>query len=429
MGFAQTIFLRSVSQFRNCHVEIYQSGQVFSFGDPEHALHAQLFVHNDRFFSRAVFGGDIGLGESFMDGDWSSPDLVALVRATVRNMEFLDAGNRVVSGLARVAHRVQHWRNDNTQTGSRKNIAYHYDLGNEFYKLFLDETLAYSCGCFESDDDSLHTAQRNKFDRICRKLDLKASDHLLEIGTGWGGFAAYAAGKYGCRVTTTTISKEQYEHSRALFESLPQGGRIELLFQDYRELRGRYDKLVSIEMFEAVGHRHYDEFFGACERLLATDGMMLLQTITMNERHFKTYLRESDWIKRYIFPGAELASVASIIKSCARVGSLQLAHMEDIGEHYARTLRAWRLNFMSRLEEVGALGFDLRFQRMWEYYLSYCEGAFAEHYIGDAQLLLAKPAAGLAVLNHWSERGAEALTAPDGFSVTKAAELSRRRAN
>ena len=413
MGFAQTIFLRSVSQFRNCHVEIYQSGQVFSFGDPEHALHAQLFVHNDRFFSRAVFGGDIGLGESFMDGDWSSPDLVALVRATVRNMEFLDAGNRVVSGLARVAHRVQHWRNDNTQTGSRKNIAYHYDLGNEFYKLFLDETLAYSCGCFESDDDSLHTAQRNKFDRICRKLDLKASDHLLEIGTGWGGFAAYAAGKYGCRVTTTTISKELYEHSRALFESLPQGGRIELLFQDYRELRGRYDKLVSIEMFEAVGHRHYDEFFGACERLLATDGMMLLQTITMNERHFKTYLRESDWIKRYIFPGAELASVASIIHSCARVGSLQLAHVEDIGEHYARTLRAWRLNFIEQLDGVRALGFDLRFQRMWEYYLSYCEGAFAEHYIGDAQLLLAKPAASLAVLEQWSSRDAipESLTA------------------
>jgi cyclopropane-fatty-acyl-phospholipid synthase len=420
MGLAQTIFLRSVSRFRNCHLEIYQGGQVFSFGDPEHELHAQLFIHDERFYSRAVFGGDIGLGESFMDGDWSSPDLVALVRATVRNMEFLDAGNRVVSTVARWADRIRHRRNDNTQTGSRKNIAYHYDLGNEFYKLFLDESMAYSCGCFESDEDSLHTAQRNKFDRICRKLDLKASDHLLEIGTGWGGFAAYAAGKYGCRVTTTTISREQYEHSRAMFEGLPQGGRIELLFQDYRELRGRYDKLVSIEMFEAVGHRHYDEFFAACDRLLAPDGMMLLQTITMNERHFRTYLRESDWIKRYIFPGAELASVPSIVKSCARVGSLQLAHMEDIGEHYARTLRAWRMNFMPRLEEVGALGFDLRFQRMWEYYLSYCEGAFAEHYIGDAQLLLAKPAASLAVLNHWSERGAESL---------EDAELARRRSS
>jgi cyclopropane-fatty-acyl-phospholipid synthase len=401
-------------------VQVYAGDKIFNCGEPGHPLHAQFFVHDDKFFSRAVFGGDIGIGESYMDGDWSSPDVVAVIRAAVRNMEQLDAGNRFVSALARRFDRMKHRRNDNTQTGSRRNISYHYDLGNDFYKLFLDESMAYSCAWFGSERDSLYTAQRNKFDRICRKLDLKASDHLLEIGTGWGGFAAYAAGKFGCRVTTTTISREQYEHSRAMFEGLPQGGRIELLFQDYRELRGRYDKLVSIEMFEAVGHRHYDEFFAACDRLLAPDGMMLLQTITMNERHFRTYLRESDWIKRYIFPGAELASVPSIVKSCARVGSLQLAHMEDIGEHYARTLRAWRMNFMPRLEEVGALGFDLRFQRMWEYYLSYCEGAFAEHYIGDAQLLLAKPAASLAVLNHWSERGAESLTD---------AELARRRAS
>jgi cyclopropane-fatty-acyl-phospholipid synthase len=298
---------------------------------------------------------------------------------------------------------MRHRRNDNTQTGSRKNISYHYDLGNDFYKLFLDESMAYSCAWFGSPQDSLLEAQRNKFDRICRKLDLNDRDHLLEIGTGWGGFAAYAAQHYGCRVTTTTISRRQFDYSRELFDRLPEGRRIDLLLEDYRNLTGRFDKIVSIEMFEAVGHSHYDEFFGACDRLLAPEGLMLLQTITMNEQHFKTYLKESDWIKRYIFPGAELASIASILQSAGRVGTLKMAHMEDIGEHYATTLRAWRERFMARLEDVRRLGFDRRFERMWEYYLAYCEGAFLEHYIGDAQLLLAKPRTSLAVLDRWEQ--------------------------
>jgi cyclopropane-fatty-acyl-phospholipid synthase len=401
-GFAQKIFIRSIAKFRDCHVQVYAGDKIFNCGEPGHPLKAQFFVHDEQFFSRAVFGGDIGIGESYMDGDWSSPDLVAVIRAAVRNMEQLDSGNRLVSALARRFDRMKHRRNDNTETGSRKNISYHYDLGNDFYKLFLDETMAYSCAWFNSVTDTLRAAQRNKFERICRKLDLKPSDHLLEIGTGWGGFAIYAAENYGCRVTTTTISQQQYDYSRRLFDSHPDGGRINLLLEDYRNLRGRFDKLVSIEMFEAVGHRHYDEYFGACDRLLAPDGLMLIQAITMNERHFKTYLRESDWIKRYIFPGAELASISEVLKSAGRVGTLQLAHMEDMGEHYAQTLHAWRDRFMARLPEVRALGFDRRFERMWEYYLAYCEGGFLEHYIGDAQLLLAKPRTILAVLNHWS---------------------------
>jgi cyclopropane-fatty-acyl-phospholipid synthase len=294
----------------------------------------------------------------------------------------------------RIHNFLRIWRNDNTESGSRKNIAYHYDLGNEFYQLFLDPSMAYSCAYYETAEESLEAAQIRKFETICRKLDLQPNDHVIEIGTGWGGFAAYAVKRYGCRITTTTISKQQHAFSANRFASLP-GNRVELLFEDYRKLTGKYDKLVSIEMFEAVGFRHYDEFFATCERLLKPDGKMLLQTITMNEQHFGEYLRQSDWIKKYIFPGAELASVAGILQSTKRVTSLQLAALEDIGEHYALTLREWRRRFMSQLPNVRRLGFDERFARMWNFYLAYCEGGFLEHYIGDAQLVLAKPAASL----------------------------------
>jgi cyclopropane-fatty-acyl-phospholipid synthase len=235
-------------------------------------------------------------------------------------------------------------------------------------------------------------AQERKFETICRKLDLKPDDHVIEIGTGWGGFAAYATTHYGCRITTTTISKEQHAFSEKLFASLP-GNRIELLFEDYRRLTGKYDKLVSIEMFEAVGYKHYDEFFTVCERLLKPQGKMILQTITMNERHFEQYLGQSDWIKKYIFPGAELASVRGILQSTARVGSLQLMATEDIGEHYALTLREWRRRFKAQCTGVCRLGFDDRFVRMWNFYLAYCEAGFLEHYIGDVQLVMAKPQA------------------------------------
>jgi len=407
-GFAKKIFLTGLKEFRDCYVQVYSGNRIHSFGQPGHKLHAQFFVHDERFFARAIFGGDIGIGESYMDGDWSSPDLVAVVQAAVRNMQHMDKTNRFASWLGRMIDGMRHRRNDNTQAGSRKNIAYHYDLGNEFYKLFLDETMAYSCGYFASPADTLYDAQRNKFERICRKLDLDEGDTLLEIGTGWGGFALYAAQNYGCRVTTTTISQQQYNYARELFARSQEGGRIELLLEDYRNVQGRFDKIVSIEMFEAVGHKHYDEYFAACDRLLAPAGLMLLQTITMNEKHFRTYLQESDWIKRYIFPGAELASIASVLLSAGRVGTLKLAHMEDIGEHYAATLRCWRERFMSRLEDVRKLGFDKRFERMWEYYLAYSEGGFLEHYLGDAQLLLAKPRTSLSVLDRWDKPLGEA---------------------
>jgi cyclopropane-fatty-acyl-phospholipid synthase len=250
--------------------------------------------------------------------------------------------------------------------------------------------MMYSCACYESENDSLEVAQFQKLDRFCRKLCLGPEDHVLEIGTGWGGFAQHAVKYYGCRVTTTTISRQQFDHAQKRFASFVGGERIELLNEDYRNLRGKYDKIASIEMFEAVGLSHYDEFFGACDRLLRPDGILLLQTITMNEQSFPAYRLQSDWIKKHIFPGAELASVKEILSSLARVTSLGLYHAEDIGTHYARTLAEWRSRFHRANAEVRSLGFDDRFIRMWDYYLAYCEGAFLERHIGDFQLLLTK---------------------------------------
>ena len=246
-------------------------------------LQAVIAVHDERFFLRALLAGDVGIGEAYMDGDWSTPDLVAVVRLAVRNLDQLDGSNRLLTSFRRLADFLEHRRRGNTQAGSRRNIAYHYDLGNDFYRLFLDRSLAYSCAYYESADDTLEQAQIRKFDRICRKLRLGPQDHVLEIGTGWGGFAAYAAETYGCRVTTTTISRQQHDYAREVFSRSRAGERIQLLFEDYRNLRGQFDKIVSIEMFEAVGYEHYDDYFGACDRLLKPDGSMLLQTITIQE--------------------------------------------------------------------------------------------------------------------------------------------------
>jgi cyclopropane-fatty-acyl-phospholipid synthase len=253
--------------------------------------------------------------------------------------------------------------------------------------------MMYSCAYFEGDDDSLQQAQWNKLDRICRKLGLTSEDHLLEIGTGWGGFAEHAVRNYGCRVTTTTISQEQHDFAKDRFEKGGIADRVRLLLEDYRNLRGHFSKIVSIEMFEAVGLEYYDTFFGACERLLEPAGSMLLQTITINERTFPAYRRTTDWIQKHVFPGSELASVSEILKSLARVTRLGMQHAEDIGLHYSRTLAEWRARFHNALEGVRKLGFDDRFVRMWDYYLAYCEGAFQERHIGDVQIVLAKSAA------------------------------------
>ncbi len=384
------LFLKMLAGLHGGGLELVCDGRSHYFGDPNAELQACLVVHQARFFRRALLGGDMGMGEAYMDGDWSSPDLVALVRLAVRNLGQLESGNALLSLATRLADTLRHRLRPNTVSGSRKNIRAHYDLNNDFFRLFLDRSMMYSCAWYESASDSLETAQFQKLDRICRKLQLGPEDHVLEIGTGWGAFALHASYHYGCKVTTTTISREQHDLARSRFATEPGGERIQLLFEDYRKLRGQYSKLVSIEMFEAVGFEFYDEFFGACDRLLRPDGSMLIQTITINDQKFPTYRKRADWIQKYIFPGSELASMSGVLASLARATKLGLFHAEDMGQHYARTLAAWRERFQSREEAVLALGFDQRFLRMWDYYLAYCGGAFLERHISDVQLVLTK---------------------------------------
>jgi cyclopropane-fatty-acyl-phospholipid synthase len=290
-------------------------------------------------------------------------------------------------------HRLLHLTKANSIAGSRRNIHSHYDLSNDFFRLFLDRNMVYSSAVYRHASDSLEEAQVEKLDRICRKLRLEPGDHLLEIGTGWGAFALHASRNYGCRVTTTTISREQHDHAKESFaEAGEAGARITLLLEDYRNLKGSFNKLASIEMFEAVGLNYYDAFFSACDRLLTPDGTMVMQAITMNEHHFDAYKKQSDWIQRRIFPGAQLASIREILNSLLRSTRLLLYQVEDIGLHYAHTLAEWRRRFHESMEEVRTLGFDSAFCRMWDYYLAYCEGAFLERRISDVQLILTKNA-------------------------------------
>jgi len=359
----------------------------FGRGAPE----ATIRVHDPAFYVAIATRGSVGAGESYVRGEWSCDDLIALVRILVRNREQLDG---LEGGFARAGAALLRWyhaRRDNTRAGSRANISAHYDLGNEFYKLWLDETLMYSCAVFPREGMSLHEAQLERLERICRKLDLRPGEHLLEIGTGWGGMAEYAAREHGCRVTTTTISREQHAFASERMARAGLAGRVEVLCEDYRDLSGRYDKLVSIEMVEAVGERWCDTYFRKCSALLEPHGAMLLQSITIRDQHYEQALRSVDFIQRHVFPGAFIPSVAALADRVARCTDMTLFGLEDIGPHYAATLREWRRNFLARLPEVRALGFDESFVRLWEFYLCYCEGGFEERALGDVQLLLTKP--------------------------------------
>jgi cyclopropane-fatty-acyl-phospholipid synthase len=390
-GPAQALFLRRLAGIRDGRLELrLPDGRARAFGDPGSALRATVVIHDPGVFRRWIFGGDVAFGETYAEGRWSSPDLPAVVRLGVRNMAAFDAGRRVTSILSRLSDRLHHAFRRNTVAGSRLNIRFHYDLGTDFYSLFLDPSLTYSCGIFETPGATLAEAQLAKLDRIARALELAPGDRVIEIGSGWGTFAIHAATRYGCRVTTTTISRSQYDHVRERLAREGAGDRVELLFEDYRRLSGRYDKAVSIEMFEAVGLSFYDAFFSTVDRLLHPGGSMLLQTIWMNEERFPRYHAQPDFIQRHIFPGSELASISEIRRSLARATSLSIAGLEEIGLHYTTTLAAWRRSFLANLDRVRALGFPQTFIRMWDYYLGYCEGAFAERYIGDAQILLAK---------------------------------------
>jgi cyclopropane-fatty-acyl-phospholipid synthase len=347
-----------------------------------------------------------------MDGDWTTPYLVTLVRVMVRNLRTIDSRNRFASAIRGFASRVQHGLAVNSIAGSRKNIRAHYDIGNDFYRLFLDRQMNYSSGYFSRASEPLDEAQERKLDMICQKLRIAPGDRVLEIGCGWGGFAVHAARRYGAQVTGITISEAQYKFTAEHIAKTKLGaGSVSLLLEDYRKVRGEFDKIVSIEMFEAVGLDHYDDFFGACDRLLTPNGSMLLQTITLPDQQLAGYRKRVDWIQRYIFPGSELASISEIHRSLARVTQLSTVHSETFGMHYAETLSHWRQRLFQNLERVKQLGFDERFQRMWNFYFGWCEGAFRERYINVAQLLFTKNGTQDALWDDLSARNAQAARA------------------
>lgn len=382
---------RALGLVRRGHVRLVEDDGSHDFGHPPGPPSSTIAVHHPAAYRAILLGGTIGAAEAYMDGLWSCDDLPSLVRTFAVSR---DAHYGLEGGLARLARplrRLYHFSRKNTRGGSRRNIAHHYDLGNDFYRLFLDETLAYSCGIFETEETSMGEASVAKFERICERLELSPEDRVLEIGTGWGGFALHAARRYGCRVTTTTISRKQYDLSRKRVRDAGLSGRIEVLREDYRDLRGTYDKLVSIEMIEAIGHRYFDRFFSKCAELLRPDGRMLLQSITIADQDYDRHRRDFDFIKRYVFPGASIPSVTALVASATRASDLRLFQLDDISAHYALTLRRWREAFRTNLESVRRLGFSERFVRMWDFYLGYCEGGFAERYLGDVQMLLVKP--------------------------------------
>ena len=383
---------RRLEELAEGRLVLEEVGRRREFGRPgAHELAARIEVRDPRFYRHLAFGGSLGAAEAYLRGYWTCDNLVDLVRIFCRNAAAsasLESGPaRALNAAAAVAHRLRR----NTLPGSRRNIAAHYDLGNEFFALFLDETMAHSCGIFPRAESSLAEASLAKFDRICRKLALNAGDHVLEIGCGWGGFALHAARHFGCRVTAATISRKQYEYAREKVANAGLENRVSIVCEDYRALQGSYDKLVSVEMIEAVGHQYFDAYFRACAQRLKPEGLMLLQAIVIPDQRYDRYRRSADFIQRYIFPGGCLPSLGAICGSVGRATDFRLVHLEDLTPHYAHTLAAWRQRLQGNLERARALGLSEEFLRTWDFYFCYCEGGFRERLIGDVQILLAKP--------------------------------------
>jgi cyclopropane-fatty-acyl-phospholipid synthase len=389
---ARSLLFKKLAQIRSGKIVIDEGSAVHSFGDDHaDALTAHVTVTHPSFYPAVAFNGSIGGGESYMQQHWHTPDLVTLVRIMVSNMSMLDALDGGKAVMARVMDKLMHLRNRNTLEGSRKNISAHYDLSNEFFATFLDPSMMYSSAIFRDEQQSLHEASINKLNHICQRLQLKPGDHLIEIGTGWGSMAIHAARHYGCKVTTTTISEEQFNHATKRVKAEGLEGQVELLLKDYRELTGTYDKLVSIEMIEAVGHEYFANYFEKCSSLLKADGLMLIQAITISDQRYESAKRTVDFIQRYIFPGGCLPSNSVIAWHVAKHTDLQIVGLEDITRDYAMTLERWRKSFLSKVRDIQGQGFGPDFIRMWDYYLAYCQGGFMERVIHTAQIVMAKP--------------------------------------
>jgi len=390
---AKPAVLSQLSKITQGQLIIIDNDVTHKFGDASAQSNMQVTieVYHQRFYSSIAFGGSVGAGESYIYGDWSCSDLTMLVRLLLVNRNVLDDMDGHFARLKAPLFKMFHWLNKNTRTGSRKNIAAHYDLGNDMFELFLDKNMMYSSAIYPEPDSTLEQASNYKLDRICLKLHLTENDHVLEIGTGWGGFAIHAVTHYGCRVTTTTISQEQYDLAVERINKAGLSDRITVLLKDYRDLDGKYDKLVSIEMIEAIGHHYLNTYFETCSCLLKPEGLMLLQAITIADQRYEEALKEVDFIKRFIFPGCFIPSITAMQSSITKSTDMKISNLEDIGPHYAHTLHDWRVSFFEKIEEVKQLGYADEFIRLWEFYLCYCEGGFEERVIGDVQLLLSKP--------------------------------------
>lgn len=371
-------------------------GSVAQYGSPDQALRAEARIQSEDFFRRCFYHGDIGFGESYVEGDWDTPDLTKVIEWMILNVEnhptlMASKAKRNPVSFLKIFDNIRHSFRSNTLRGSRKNISAHYDLGNDFYELFLDETMTYSSAFFAAPETSLRDAQIEKYEKLCRKLRIHASDHVLEIGCGWGGFSEYAAKKYGCRITAITISRQQFNYAKDRFEKSGVSSMIDLQLVDYRHVKGTYDKIVSIEMIEAVGHEYLEKYFDCCARLLKKEGILALQMILSPDHRYESFRKRTDWIQKHIFPGGLLPSFDAIHRALKKTSDLDLHDYEDLSPHYARTLKIWRDRFNHKKSRLLGMGFDEKFIRKWNYYFSYCEAAFSMRNISVAQAVFSRP--------------------------------------
>jgi len=392
----ETIFLRIFDKmpYGKLQVEL-PDGRKYFFGNGE-GQRASIRVNNNEFFSKCALYGDIGFAESYMAGDWNTDSIADVISWFILNIEYCAVltgrgVRKYASNLLHGANKLYHLPRKNTVEGSRKNISEHYDLGNDFYSLFLDNTMTYSSAIFRDGETSLEGAQCEKYDRLCRNLSLKPTDHLLEIGSGWGGMAIHAAKNYGCRVTTVTISAEQFKFAKERITNEGLDQLIDIRLQDYRHITGSFDKIVSIEMLEAVGHEYIPGYFEKCNELLKTNGAMAIQVITSQDKRYHEFRKSVDFIQKHIFPGSQTPSIAYIQKCVNKTTDWNLHDVKDLGLDYARTLRLWFDAFNAKLTEVKRLGMDETFIRKWNYYLQYCEAAFSTTHISVKQLVYVRP--------------------------------------
>jgi cyclopropane-fatty-acyl-phospholipid synthase len=387
----RNLVISLLDKLQKASLEIEEAGQITRLGNVDAKLCGKIIVQDASMYVDFVKGGSIAAAEAYIAKKWTTPNLTEVIQVFARCQEQLDEIEKQGAWFTQLKNKIFHRKNANTQSGSKNNILAHYDLGNELYTRFLDSTMMYSSAIYSDTATELHEAQLNKLKTICDKLDLKPTDHLIEIGTGWGGLAIFAAENYGCQVTTTTISDAQYEFAVDKVKAKGLEGKITLLKKDYRLLEGKYDKLVSIEMIEAVGHEFMAEFFAKCNSLLKDDGLMLIQAITILDSRYDHYRTNVDFIQRYIFPGGCLPSIAIMSKHVAEQTNMMIDNIQDIGLHYARTLADWRKGFDANWQALTEFGFDEQFKRLWHFYLAYCEGAFLERVISTHHLVLRKP--------------------------------------